>query len=79
LLVRDVFQLQARGVSDETRAAILAAAEGGGAEVLSAAHPATTLEDLFLRVIRADAEAANPSPGIDAAKGPPPDAAEGHG
>jgi ABC-2 type transport system ATP-binding protein len=79
LLVRDVFQLQARGVSDETRAAIVAAAEGGGAEVLSAAHPATTLEDLFLRVIRAGAEAAKPSPGIDAAKGPPPDAAEGHG
>jgi len=79
LLVRDVFQLQARGVSDETRAAIVAAAAGGGAEVLSAAHPATTLEDLFLRVIRAGAEAAKPSPGIDAAKGPPPDAAEGHG
>jgi ABC-2 type transport system ATP-binding protein len=79
LLVRDVFQLQARGVTDQARQAIVAAAEGGGAEVLSTAHPTTTLEDLFLRVIRAEAEAGKHSPGRQAAEGPPPDAAEGHG
>jgi ABC-2 type transport system ATP-binding protein len=79
LLVRDVFQLQARGVTEQARQAIIAAAEGGGAEVLSAAHPTTTLEDLFLRVIRAEAEAGKHSPGRETAEGPPPDAAEGHG
>jgi ABC-2 type transport system ATP-binding protein len=55
LLVRDVFQLQARGVTPQTREAILAAARGAGATVLSAEHPTTTLEELFLRVVRADA------------------------
>ena len=57
LLVNDVFQLQAQGVTDAGREAILAAARRAGAEILSAAHPTTTLEDLFLRVVRADAAA----------------------
>jgi ABC-2 type transport system ATP-binding protein len=54
LLVRDVFQLQAKGVTPEVREAILAAARAAGAEVVSAEHPTTTLEDLFLRVVQAD-------------------------
>jgi len=52
LLVRDVFQLQATGVSPQGREAILAAARTAGATVVSAEHPTTTLEDLFLRVVR---------------------------
>jgi ABC-2 type transport system ATP-binding protein len=57
LRVHDVFQIQVRGVTDAARDAMLAAARGAGAEVLSAEHPTTSLEDLFLRVIRADAAA----------------------
>ena len=58
LLVRDVFQLRAKGVGPEAADAIVAAAKAAGAEVLAADHPATTLEDLFLRVVRAE----GPSP-----------------
>jgi ABC-2 type transport system ATP-binding protein len=75
LLVREVFQLRAAGVTEATRQAILTAAKSGGARILAAEHPTTTLEDLFLRVIRADAEARKPGAG-----GPPPPAAtDGHG
>jgi ABC-2 type transport system ATP-binding protein len=75
LLVREIFQLRASGVTEATRQAILTAAKGGGARILAAEHPTTTLEDLFLRVIRADAEARKPGAG-----GPPPPAAtDGHG
>jgi ABC-2 type transport system ATP-binding protein len=75
LLVREVFQLRAAGVTEATRQAILTAAKGGGARILAAEHPTTTLEDLFLRVIRADAKARKPGAG-----GPPPPAAtDGHG
>ncbi len=52
LLVRDVYQLRARNVSDEAAATLKSAAERAGAEVLSAEHPTTSLEDLFLRVVR---------------------------
>jgi len=52
LLMRDVFQLRATGVTPQARESILAAARASGAHVLSAEHPTTTLEDLFLRVIR---------------------------
>jgi ABC-2 type transport system ATP-binding protein len=78
LMVRDVFQLQARGVTPEVQEAILAAARRAGAEVISAEHPTTTLEDLFLRVVRADA-AGPPARkgGKDAST--PPAAAQRHG
>ena len=75
LLVREVFQLRAAGVTEATRQAILTAAKGGGARILAAEHPTTTLEDLFLRVIRADAEARKPGAGGP----PPPGATDGHG
>jgi ABC-2 type transport system ATP-binding protein len=75
LLVRDVFQLRASGVTEATRQAILTAAKAGGARILAAEHPTTTLEDLFLRVIRADAEARKPGAGGP----PPPGATDGHG
>lgn len=53
LMVHDVFQVQATGVTDAAREAIVAAVRGAGATVVSAEHPTTTLEDLFLQVIRA--------------------------
>jgi ABC-2 type transport system ATP-binding protein len=76
LLVRDVFQLQATGVTPQGREAILATARGAGATVLSAEHPTTTLEELFLRVVRADAETAHAprrtgAPGAQDAPAPP--------
>jgi len=65
-------------VTPQTREAILAAARGAGATVLSAEHPTTTLEELFLRVVRADAAGAAPqaprragSSGAGDAPGPP--------
>jgi ABC-2 type transport system ATP-binding protein len=79
LLVREVFQLRAAGVTEATRQAILAAAEHGGARVLAAEHPTTTLEDLFLRVIRADAEGRKPVARIGDAGRFPPASTENHG
>ncbi len=52
LLVRDLFQLRASGVGPEAAEAIRTAAEKAGATVVSAEHPTTSLEDLFLRVVR---------------------------
>ena len=80
LLVRDVFQLQATGVTPRVREALLACARDAGATVVSAAHPTTTLEDLFLRVVRAarpcrsGGPQAGPGAGPEAAgpgRGPP--------
>jgi len=66
LLQRDVFQVQARGVTPEAARRIVAAVEATGAQVVSTDPPATTLEDLFLRVIRGEAggrpESAKPPP-----------------
>jgi len=56
LQVRDVVQIQVQGLSPDGRKTVLSAAEKAGAKVLSAEHPTTTLEELFLRVVRADAE-----------------------
>jgi ABC-2 type transport system ATP-binding protein len=71
LLVRDVFQMQAAGVSDQAARTIVAAAEAAGARVLSADHPTTTLEDLFLRVIRGEARAPG-APSDEPEAGPSP-------
>ncbi len=80
LLVRDVFQLQAKGVTPAVREAILAAARGAGAEVISESHPTTTLEDLFLRVVRAEAEGRPPPASVGRPADPdPPAPADGHG
>jgi len=55
LTVRDVFQVQARGASEEACEAMVSAGRQAGAEILAAEHPTTTLEDLFLRVVGAEA------------------------
>ncbi len=80
LMLRDVFQIRATGVSEEAREIIVAAARGAGASVVSAEHPTTTLEDLFLRVIRSDAD--GPATADHNAGGDPPEGsapAEDHG
>ncbi len=77
LLVPDVFQIQARGVTDHAREAILAAVRQAGAEVVSAEHPATSLEDLFLRVIRTEGgPPAAPRRHADDSGPPPPAGAD---
>ncbi|MBL7132557.1 MAG: ABC transporter ATP-binding protein [Phycisphaerae bacterium] len=74
LKVRDVVQIQARGLPPEAQEAMLSAARLAGAEILSAEHPTTSLEDLFLRVVRSDAKAgpAAVAPPEDE-RAPPPD------
>jgi ABC-2 type transport system ATP-binding protein len=78
LLIKDVFQLRAKGVSPHAAEAIVAAARSAGADVLTADHPTTTLEDLFLRVVRAEAErrSAPHSPGGRQTDHPPHGAGE---
>jgi ABC-2 type transport system ATP-binding protein len=51
LLVRDVFQLQARGVDEPLAREVASLLERRGATDIEASHPRTTLESLFLRVI----------------------------
>jgi len=62
LMIRDVFQLQASGVTPEAQRRIAAAAEAAGAKVLATGHPSTPLEDLFLRVIRDEGGPTAPTP-----------------
>jgi len=57
LTVRDVLQVRAKGATDAAREAMVAAARQAGADVVSAEHPSTTLEDLFLRVVGAQPDA----------------------
>ncbi|MEA3366760.1 MAG: ABC transporter ATP-binding protein [Planctomycetota bacterium] len=70
LTLRDVFQVQAKGASDEACEAMVSAARQAGAEIIAAEHPTTTLEDLFLRVVGAEARGRGhdepASPGADA-------------
>jgi ABC-2 type transport system ATP-binding protein len=53
---RDITQMQLRGVSDALRSAIeKQVADDGQAELVDVSHPTSTLEELFLRVIREQA------------------------
>ncbi len=52
LAVKDVFQVQARGVDEATRARLLEVLRGSGAEVLEVGSASTSLEDVFRRVVR---------------------------
>lgn len=71
LVVRDVLQLRAWGVPESATAGLVAAARQAGATSVTAEHPTTTLEELFLRVIRADAAAGGPRSGPPAPAAPP--------
>ncbi len=52
LKVRDVTQIQAQGLSDEARAEIRSVIERHQGKVLEMGNPTTTLEELFLTIVR---------------------------
>lgn len=56
LTVQDVTQVQARGLTDAAKQEIRQVLDRHGAQLLSMANPTTTLEDLFLNIVR-DSEA----------------------
>lgn len=56
LTVRDVTQIQAKGLSDEAQKDIKAVIEKHGGKLLSMENPTSTLEELFLSIVR-DSEA----------------------
>jgi ABC-2 type transport system ATP-binding protein len=56
LKVADVTQVRARGLSDACQAEIRSAIERHHGELLSIENPTTTLEELFLKIVR-DSEA----------------------
>jgi ABC-2 type transport system ATP-binding protein len=56
LTVQDVTQIQAKGLSDEAQAEIAEIVAKHGGELLSMSNPTSTLEELFLNIVR-DSEA----------------------
>ncbi len=52
LKVRDVTQIRAEGLSDEAKEEIRKVIESHGANVLGIENPTTTLEELFLNIVR---------------------------
>jgi ABC-2 type transport system ATP-binding protein len=54
--VQDVVQIRARNLSDEARRDIEELLQRHGAELLSVENPTTTLEELFLRIVRESEE-----------------------
>ena len=56
LTVQDVTQIQAKGLSDEAKAEIRQVIEKHGGDCISIENPTSTLEELFLGIVR-DSEA----------------------
>ena len=52
LSVRDITQIQAKGLSDDAQQQIRQIIEGDQADLVSMENPTTTLEDLFLGIVR---------------------------
>ena len=52
LTVRDVTQIKTQGLSDQAKEEIKGIVERDGAQLLGIENPTTTLEDLFLRIVR---------------------------
>lgn len=52
LSVQEMTQITARGLREETKEEIRRLIERDGAELVELGHPSTTLEDLFLRIVR---------------------------
>jgi ABC-2 type transport system ATP-binding protein len=52
LKMRNVTEVRATGLSDAAQAELRAVIERLGGEVVSIDHPTTTLEDLFLKIVR---------------------------
>jgi ABC-2 type transport system ATP-binding protein len=56
LLVRDVTQIQTRGLDGEARREIEEVIKRHGGEIVDISHPTATLEELFLKVVRESEE-----------------------
>ena len=54
LAIKDIFEVRARGVGEETRARLVEVLQESGAEVLEAGSARATLEDVFRRVVGAE-------------------------
>jgi ABC-2 type transport system ATP-binding protein len=67
LTVEDVTQIRARGLNQETIHEIQRVIERNNGQLMSVEHPTTTLEELFLNIVR-DSEA---RPGRRAVEGEP--------
>lgn len=52
LSVQDELQFTVKGLSEQAKQEILATIERDGASLVRSGHPSTTLEDLFLRIVR---------------------------
>ncbi len=52
LKVRDVTEVHAKGISEEVKQKIAELIKGSGGEVLSVDNPTTTMEELFLDIVR---------------------------
>ena len=75
---RDILQLQVRGASEQLRKTLEKAIETDKqAELVGVSHPTSTLEELFLRIIR-ESEA-HPGRRVQAAAPPGPSAAASQG
>jgi ABC-2 type transport system ATP-binding protein len=73
LAVRDVFQVQARGVDERLRSRVESVLREGGAEVLEVGTAATSLEDVFRRVVRGRSGPPTTAADAPAASSPAPE------
>ena len=61
LKVRDVTEVHAKGVSDETKNKIAELIRNDGGEVVSVDNPTTTMEELFLDIVQDDRPGSRPA------------------
>lgn len=52
LSIQDMTEITARGLSEDVKRQIAALIEQNGGQLVRVGHPSTTLEDLFLRIVR---------------------------
>ncbi len=61
LKVRDITEVHAKGLSEETKSKISELISNDGGEVVSMDNPTTTMEDLFLDIVQDDRPGSRPS------------------
>jgi ABC-2 type transport system ATP-binding protein len=61
LKVRDVTEVHAKGLSDQTKQKIAELIKNDGGEVVSIDNPTTTMEELFLDIVQSDRPGKRPS------------------
>ncbi|GAB5405165.1 MAG: ABC transporter ATP-binding protein [Aureliella sp.] len=61
LKVRDITEVHAKGLSEETKSKISELISNDGGEVVSIDNPTTTMEDLFLDIVQDDRPGSRPS------------------